>query len=160
MVPLVRELGGVALRDAQAALGEVELIGRLREDLQHEGLEAGHLHALGQRADERERLELHQRRAAHLLEQRDGEGGRAVGVREQLLPGSVSVSVSVSQPLCPGSPPLPLCGSTYSSAAPRLQTHTADATGISLHPAGDYIVTCSADRRWGPGPIETGQMLA
>ena len=94
MVPLVRELGGVALRDTQAAIGEVELVGRLREDLQHEGLEAGHLHALGQRADERERLELHQRRAAHLLEQRDGEGGRAVGVREQLLP-----QLAVARPL-------------------------------------------------------------
>ena len=67
MVPLMRELGGVALRDAQAAVREVELVGRLREYLQHEGLEARHLHAVGQRADERERLELQQRRAAHLV---------------------------------------------------------------------------------------------
>ena len=59
-VPLVRELRRVALRDAQAALGEVELVGGLPEDLQHEGLEAGHLHALGQLPDERERLELEQ----------------------------------------------------------------------------------------------------
>ena len=85
-VPLVRELRRVALRDAQAALGEVELIGGLPEDVQHEGLEAGHLHALGQLPDERERLELHERRAADLLEQRHRERRRAVRVREQLLP--------------------------------------------------------------------------
>ena len=40
-----------------------------------------------------------------------------------------------------------------------LKVHEASVTGISLHPLGDYLLSCSTDEHWAFSDIRTGRML-
>ncbi len=40
-----------------------------------------------------------------------------------------------------------------------LKIHDASVTGISLHPLGDYLLSCSTDEHWAFSDIRTGKML-
>ena len=37
-----------------------------------------------------------------------------------------------------------------------LRIHDGPVTGLSLHPTGDYMLSCSADQHWGFSDIEHG----
>lgn len=41
-----------------------------------------------------------------------------------------------------------------------LKTHSAEVTGLSMHPTGDYFISSSDDRHWGFADIESGTTLA
>ena len=45
-------------------------------------------------------------------------------------------------------------------AATCAQTHSADVTGVSLQPTGEYFISTSDDRHYAFSSIETGQTLA
>lgn len=40
-----------------------------------------------------------------------------------------------------------------------LKIHESAITGISLHPLGDYLLSCSTDEHWAFSDIRTGKML-
>ena len=40
-----------------------------------------------------------------------------------------------------------------------LKIHDSSVTGISLHPLGDYLLSCSSDEHWAFSDIRTGKML-
>ncbi len=40
-----------------------------------------------------------------------------------------------------------------------LKVHDSSITGISLHPLGDYLLSCSTDEHWAFSDIKTGKML-
>lgn len=40
-----------------------------------------------------------------------------------------------------------------------LKIHDSAITGISLHPLGDYLLSCSTDEHWAFSDIRTGKML-
>ncbi len=40
-----------------------------------------------------------------------------------------------------------------------LKIHDSSVTGISLHPLGDYLLSCSLDEHWAFSDIRTGKML-
>lgn len=40
-----------------------------------------------------------------------------------------------------------------------LKIHEASITGISLHPLGDYLLSCSMDEHWAFADIRTGKVL-
>ncbi len=40
-----------------------------------------------------------------------------------------------------------------------LKIHDSSVTGISLHPLGDYLLSCSTDEHWAFSDIRTGKML-
>jgi pre-mRNA-processing factor 19 len=40
-----------------------------------------------------------------------------------------------------------------------LRIHDSSVTGISLHPLGDYLLSCSTDEHWAFSDIRTGRML-
>ena len=40
-----------------------------------------------------------------------------------------------------------------------LKIHDSSITGISLHPLGDYLLSCSTDEHWAFSDIRTGKML-
>ena len=68
-VALLDERLVVGLRDGDARLRQLDLVGRLLEERQQPLLEPRDGHALGQRAHELGLVELHERRGADVLEQ-------------------------------------------------------------------------------------------
>lgn len=41
-----------------------------------------------------------------------------------------------------------------------LRCHEGPVTGLSLHPTGDFVLSCSSDKHWAFSDIRTGRLLA